>query len=306
MAPLYDLNEFDWAQSSKRKTWALGNGMWPTFWSLGGTLDDIYHSAEDWCSQLNGIKTGWLIWNAHPQWCYAQQKIVRDLGWTPIVGGDPRLQKPPLIDESRWIDFNRVLRIPYMGPMFPVEFVFLWIEKLAFFHSDLILRYSDFRDISTKFSAVRNGATCATSTFRIGRFWRRPPRAWELIGCTTSGASQSQYNVGAGWWGNISEHPNCTSEKEKAARENLYWDHGTGILYWKQKYAGNLSLIPLRRVAYGHFSPASKPKKFFRLSDDREGRRLKDQIDHNTSLEAACKEVGLDYTYLMSGLINSR
>lgn len=284
-----------------RQVWQLGNGVWTTFNSFEGSLGDIEIAAEDWLKQLNGVTCGWLVWNAHPEWCYAQQRMVDNLGWTPIVGGDPRLPKPPMIDSAVFVDFNRVLKLPYMGPMFPVEFAFMWISKICFFHSDLLLTDKSLRSISNIFETLKKGGTCAVSTFRFGKFWKRAPRAWELIGCTTAGASRNQFHFGAGWWCKISDHPNCPSDVERKKRAELYWDHGAGVLYWKRKYGGNLTLIPLRKVAYGHFSPASKKQQYKRLSNDDKGRILKQQLDANISLESACQELGLDYEYLIDG-----
>jgi len=43
-------------------------------------------------------------------------------------------------------------------------------------------------------------------------------RYWELVSCTTQGASRDQFDRGSGWWRHIECHPSCTDPAERARR----------------------------------------------------------------------------------------
>ena len=79
-------------------------------------------------------------------------------------------------------------------------------------------------------------------------------RYFELVGCTTRGASESQFVNGSGWWRNIEYHPNCPDAAEKARRAPYFYDHGVGIMYWKRHYGGRVHAIPPWSVREEHFA----------------------------------------------------
>ncbi len=79
----------------------------------------------------------------------------------------------------------------------------------------------------------------------------RSHRYWELLGCITKGASESQFQVGCGWWRNFWKHPNCP-DSEKKKRSKYYYDSGVGIMYWKRKYKGKVYNIKAKWIEEGH------------------------------------------------------
>src|SRR5438876_4443353 len=82
---------------------AIGTGNWKAY-TL--PLERIYAAAGMWRRQLEGVEKPWLCWNVSPRWSLVQQKLVREVGWTPVVGFDPRAGAPPLIAGALLIDFN--------------------------------------------------------------------------------------------------------------------------------------------------------------------------------------------------------
>ncbi|MDB1123715.1 hypothetical protein [Vibrio algarum] len=286
---------------SERARFLFARGGWPAFHRINFDIDLIFSAAEEWKRDLEGLDKAWLVWNAHDDWCSVQQRLVESVGWTPLVGCDPRVGKPTNLSKNAiFYDFNKTLKLPFLHPVFVLEFVFLFIDKLAFWHSDLLLPTEKMQTLADLFDELEDGQTCAVKHWHKKRFWRKPQRAWELVGCTTKNASLNQYEVGSGWWSNIYAHINCPDEKEAIYRKNkVNWDHGAGIKYWKDRYGGDLKYIPLEYVEKGHFSPTSHPKLFARQKHAI-GRDLNSQLDSQTGVTAACNLVGLDYIKLMS------
>lgn len=104
----------------------------------------------------------WLCWNVHDDWCLLQQKLVVRAGWTPVVGFDPRCGPPQkLVREAILIDFNQHLRLPNMLMHVPLEFVFLFADKLAFWHSDLLVPEAIMMETSALFTQLEQGQTAA-------------------------------------------------------------------------------------------------------------------------------------------------
>lgn len=286
---------------SERAQFLFGRGGWPALHRINYDIDLIYQAAEEWKKDLEGIEKPWLVWNAHDDWCIVQQKLIETAGWTPLVGCDPRIGKPSQLSKNAvYYDFNKTLKLPFLHPVFVLEFVFLFIEKLAFWHSDLLIPERKMKILAQQFSELKDGQTSAVKLWRRSRFWREPERAWELVGCTTKSASRHQFEVGSGWWCNVYAHINCNSQQESEYRKSkLCWDHGAGIKYWKDKYGGDLQYIPLSFVEKGHFSPTSHPNLFKRLNHD-VGRDLQTQLNSQFGVSAACKKVGIDYIKLIN------
>jgi hypothetical protein len=280
---------------SERAQFLFGRGAWGAFKLVGADISTIKTAAKGWAAGMSGIKRPWLVWNAHHDWCYLQQQLVESVGWTPVVGFDPRVGAPQRLTQSAvLLDFNADLRLTFMHPVFVLEFVYLFADKLAFWHSDLLLPVERLSVLAQRFETLQRGETIATSFWRPKRFWRRPDRAWELLGCTTREASRHQFETGTGWWSNIDEHINCpTSDEARRRKKSISWDHGGGILYWKRKYKGRLKAIPLSQIEDGHFSPTSHPLLYKRIGD-RKMRFLKEQLDCTIPLDLACSHVGID------------
>lgn len=281
--------------NSERGRFLFGRGEWTAFRNVGARMSDIEAAAVNWTSALRGIEKPWLVWNAHPDWCWVQQNLVESVGWTPVVGFDPRVGAPDRLTRNAVVvNFNADLGLTYMHPVFVLEFVFLFVDRIAFWHSDLLLPTETLAPIVRRFEAIEQGETIATSTWRLSRFWRRPGRVWELLTCTTREASRQQFELGSGWWSNICAHINCPSDAEAERRKTaIWWDHGGGILYWKRRYGGRLKTIPISQIEGGHFSPTSQPNRFRRVGV-MTTRYLKDQLDQTIPLESACAHMGIE------------
>lgn len=68
-----------------------GTGHWKAFRALDMDVEFVFSAAKDWKRQLKGVDKGWLCWNVDPDWCLIQQRLVESVGWTPVVGFDPRV-----------------------------------------------------------------------------------------------------------------------------------------------------------------------------------------------------------------------
>src|SRR5579864_5771459 len=127
----------------------LGHGSWKHYTF---PLDTIYRAAAEWKEVLAGIEKPWLCWNVSPRWCVLQQRLVQEVGWTPVVGFDPRSGPPPVVPGGVLIDFNRHFRFPMMFYMFPLEFTFLFAPRLAFWHADLLCRTSRMKQLADTYN----------------------------------------------------------------------------------------------------------------------------------------------------------
>lgn len=232
-----------------------GVGNWRAF---DLPLERVFEAAERWRGLVEPIDKPWLCWNVEPGWCLLQQKLVSGAGWTPIVGFDPRVGPPPLLDESILVDFNEEFNFPTLYPHFVLEFVFLFAKRLAFWHSDLLLDETRMRHFAELFAQVPDGEMMATYS-RGGGFRRFIPllhRYWELIGCTTRGASQSQFEHGTGWWLHYYAHPNFSGTVHLQSQR---WECGFGINAWRMNYGGIAKKIPVDLVRDGHFTRIGNP-----------------------------------------------
>src|SRR5438105_4818368 len=66
------------------KAVAKGHGNWAC-WDAG-ELDRLLAIADGWARQLPPGDRYWLCWNNDDVWCRLQQRLVLDVGWTPVVG----------------------------------------------------------------------------------------------------------------------------------------------------------------------------------------------------------------------------
>ena len=275
-----------------------GQGNWRAFRAIGFDLSRVEQAAERWANGLRGVTRPWLCWNVDGDWCLVQQKLVTAVGWTPVVGFDPRVGPPKrTVDTAVVIDFNEGLNLPTLYPHFPLEFVFRFCDRLAFWHSDLLVRLDLLRKLANRFASIKDGETIATYQKQGLRyaFTNKQRRYWELIGCTTRGASLSQFQSGCGWWMSFREHPNCASEAEKIRRSAYYWDHGAGIYYWHKRYSGHATLIRDSGIHEGHFTKIGNRnyERTYPPNASDAQRMMSEELVRNFDLRKACAMLGL-------------
>lgn len=278
-----------------------GQGNWDTFRKAGLDLSKIMEIAKSWAPHFRGVERPWLCWNVDEDWCLVQQRLVASVGWTPVVGFDrPSARPARSIPGAIVIDFNEGIGLPVLYPHFPLEFAFLFTDRLAFWHSDLLLRPQLMRTMASRFAALRDGQTAATRCDPGLRhmFTLKKQRYWELIGCTTRAASRSQFENGCGWWMEFWNHPNGP-EIERADRRRYYWDHGTGIYYWHKRKHGDVVVIKDKAIHEGHFTKIGKKdyKSAFARNTPDSQRVMKQELKDNFDLIAACQKLGLSDLY---------
>ena len=239
----------------------VGQGNWQAFEAVRFDINRVYDAAEGWSRALSGIEKPWLCWNIDSDWCLAQQRLVTRAGWTPVIGFDPRVGPPrDAVPGAVAIDFNKGLNLPVMYPHFVMEFAFLIADRLAFWHSDLLVRLPLFLSIAKEFDNLRDGETMVTKNPRSRRqvLTGTHKRHWELIGCTTRAASRSQFENGAGWWMGFAYHPSCPAT-DRIRRLKEYWDHGAGIFYWNKRCGGRVKVIRGQDIHEGHCTMIGNP-----------------------------------------------
>jgi len=243
-------------KTGQEKHRAKGVGNWAC-WD-GHELDQLSAAAARWAAQLPPGDRYWLCWNNCDDWCRLQQRLVLEVGWTPIVGVDrSQVPQPTILPGAIGIDFQAGLPVPNTWMHFPLELVFDWADRLAFWHSDVLLPLAAMRDYAQQFERLRGPVTAAVFSRRRllrPRTWDNADRWFEVIGCTTREASFSQFRHGAGWWRNFQNHPNCGPVTELA---NYHWDHGGGIRYWERAHSGKVDR--LRFKSCYHFSHYDRP-----------------------------------------------
>ena len=277
------------------RRYAAGKGGWHAIsteeFAAARTL-----AAGPWREALEGVEYPWLCWNVADEWCLVQQRVVQSAGWTPVVGFDPRAGAPPLIKGAILVDFNAGLDFPILQMTIPMELVFLFAPRLAFWHSDLLVREPLFRQLADRFRQMPDGATAAvdsrTRWFRRLRGSNRG-RFWELIGCTTRGASADQFAKGCGWWRRVNYHPNCPNDEgERAARQTYGGDHGGGILVWKERHGGQVEPIRARPLHEGHCTRIGN-KEYKPQSPINARKDLSRDLVYNYDLGEVCRRMGL-------------
>ncbi|MDH3601493.1 MAG: hypothetical protein OEU26_17920 [Candidatus Tectomicrobia bacterium] len=247
----------------KKEGW-IGTGSWAAF--PKDRVDSIFKAAAYWKETLKCIEKPWLCWSVDPEWCLIQQKLVAAVGWTPVVGMDYRSKKPEVISDAVELDFNKTLNLPGMWMHFPLEFVFLFADKLAFWHSDVLVPIGRLREVVRQFDKIPNGKMVgiyldrqiSISGLKARLKGQKPiPRWFEGLGCTTKEASKSQFDNGCGFWRRIELHPNA---QEKIIQRNPHWEHGVGIYYWMKYFGGEVDNLCIDIDPY-HYSRAGKYHK---------------------------------------------
>jgi hypothetical protein len=265
-----------------------GTGHW-RFWDR--SEEEVKIAAKQWARAIEGIERPWLCWNMNDRWCLLQQKLVAEVGWTPVVGWDPNCGAEPakLVPGAVAVDFNSVLKLQVLYQHVPLEFVFLWADRLAFWHADVIMPRAKMEAAAARFESLRDGEMAAVKTYGGMRNLLRTKyhRYWEVLGCTTRGASFDQYKNGCGWWRGFQEHPNApleASERERRAR--YYDDHGCGVRYWKHFRGGRVQDLGERWIAKEHFSVIT-------VNDYRRGSSKSEEMDINFDLPAIAQRFGI-------------
>lgn len=265
-------------------------------------LDDVLAVAEGWGHHLRGVSKPWLCWHVDKDWSLVQQAMVVDVGWTPVVGGDPRAGRPPVHRQAVAIDFNHGLDLPAMSPMFVLEFIHMFADRLAFWHSDLLIRPEKMMVLASLFDDLCDGEMAAVISYGGWRnFLRyRGHRYWELVGCSTRGASSDQFHKGCGWWMNFAHHPNTpTNKSERERRQKYYWDHGVGIMYWSRRYRRRVVAIKQSFVDEGHCTRINK-KNYQSNSPNNSKRNLSNDLSKNFDLKKVCSSLNLSKVYLQA------
>ena len=275
-----------------------GQGNWRAFGLCGLPLEMVMEAAEAWRAQLRGIRRAWLCWHVSEDWSLVQQRLVSSIGWTPVVGFDPRVGAPrQLVKDAVVVDFNRGIGLPVLYPHFPLEFAFHFVEdRLAFWHSDLLIRRSKFEPLGRRFETLTDGETAATWVFPGWRnmLLKRQIRYWELVGCTTPAASRDQFEKGTGWWKTFWDHPNCPNERERQRRRRQYWDHGTGIYYWHRFCGGRVVTVNGKPLEEGHCTRINNPSFKPSTPIERDAQRLmRSDLAANFDLLEVCGRLEL-------------
>jgi len=60
----------------------VGKGNWAGF---DVPLENIYKAAAEWRQALAGVTRPWLCWNVSDRWCGLQQRLIQEVGWTPVI-----------------------------------------------------------------------------------------------------------------------------------------------------------------------------------------------------------------------------
>jgi hypothetical protein len=270
----------------------MGTGNWAAF---NLPIEQVYEAASQWKQRLAGVEKPWLCWNVSPRWCYLQQRLVTEAGWTPVVGFDPRAGAPPLAPGAILIDFNESFGLPVMWLHFPLEFAFLFAARLAFWHADLLCRLPVMQKLADLFSSLDEGKMAAVLDRGGRRNWLnfRSHRYWELCGCTTRRASESQFYNGAGWWRHIEAHIKCTVPEEREERAKYSYDSGVGIMYWQRRYSGYVVPIRIGLVKEGHCSEIGSRNYKASAKHNSAMRSLPAELDANYSIEEVARRLGI-------------
>ena len=266
-----------------------GTGNWRAF-KL--PMEAVQRASEQWRAAVGNADRLWLCWNVNSRWCLLQQKLVTEAGWVPVVGWDPNCGEgppPAVLPNAIAIDFNALLGLPALFMHVPLEFAFLWCRKLAFWHSDLLLDREQMRDAATRFEALQDGEIAAVYSYGglKNLLRRKSHRYFELLGCTTRGASQDQFEKGCGWWRGFDRHVNApTDPAERARREGYYREHGIGIRYWEEHCGGKVQALSERAYARNHFS-VNTVKQY------RKGRNKSEEMEINFDLDRITRDLGI-------------
>jgi hypothetical protein len=238
---------------AERTIGRVGSGNWDAF--PIARLAEIYDAAEHWARELKGIEKPWLCWCVSNSWSVLQQKLIRYVNWTPIVGHDTNISKPVVIPGAIYVDFNAQLRLPRLYPHFVLEWIFLFADRLAFWHSDFLLSREDMMKAARCFEELQQGELAMPWNYSapimrlLGAFRSisNDNRLFEVVGCNTREASRQQFEEGTGFWRHPEKHPN----NKRLAKDFSQWEHSVGVSLWARRHPDKLKL-PRVDIRTGH------------------------------------------------------
>ena len=281
-----------------RQAGKIGTGNWDAFPAEQVCL--VLEAAEAWKDAMASVPRPWLCWCVDEDWCLVQQRLVAAVGWTPVVGTDGRVPTPRTIPGALFVDFNARLQLPVMWMHFVLDFVHCFCEKLAFWHSDVLPPVPIMEKIAGQFESIEDGQLVAVKRYKatlgdvIRRLRkRRPPfykRWFEVVGCTTAGASDDLFENGCGWWRTFHLHPNA---QESVRRAKFHWEHGVGIWLWHTRFGGRAHDLCVNIFPY-HYS-AGHP--LYDRRHDQDGRLAdskRTELRRSFDLAAIVSNLGLD------------
>ena len=286
----------------------LGNANWRAFQALkvGHPQQlnfDIKDVIEDWKIQIGWIEKPWLVWSVDEDWAYVQQQLVESVGWIPIVGYDPRKGVPTkLTSNAILVDFNRVMKLPILYMHFPLDYIHEFLPRLAFWHSDLLVRPEKMTHVADVFANLSDNEIAMCNLTKIKNPILRALtgnglnlKLFELVGCINAKASLDIQSKGLSMWQGWYYHPLCPSEEEFKKRQKWHYDHGTGLLYWMKKYGGKVKIIQESYLDEGHFSRTSKDS-FKVVSPNNEGRDTGVDLKVNYDVYALAEQMNIPVT----------
>jgi hypothetical protein len=267
-----------------KKAGRIGTGNWKAF--PADRIQEVRVAAATWKSALADIERPWLCWCVDDQWCSLQQRLVLQTGWTPVVGTDGNVAQPTVIPGSVFIDFNQILKLPLMWMHFPLEFAFLYSRRLAFWHSDVLPPVSVMRAVAAEFDTLGDGQFMGVRIGRVGPLWQfrrllqgkpsRYSRWYEVIGCTTEGASRSQFDQGCGWWRHPEHHPNARLDR---LPKSPHWEHGVGIALWEELFGGTARQLTTDVTPFHYSASSSSTRSPLRGAVESKSAELKVRVD---------------------------
>ena len=203
-------------------------------------LPEIHRVAKRWAESLKGTEKPWLCWCVSHPWCVLQQRLVQSVGWTPVVGNDTNIEKPVVLPGSVYINFNEELKLPRLLMYFILEWIFLFADRLAFWHVDFLLSKRDMAKAAKCFEDLRQGeiampwnrSNLILRSLAPFRPINNDNRLFEVIGCNTREASRQQYQEGLGFWRHAERHPNNTS----LTADFPHWEHSVGVSLWARRH----------------------------------------------------------------------
>ncbi|TWT89740.1 hypothetical protein Mal64_01190 [Pseudobythopirellula maris] len=273
-----------------------GDGNWLV--APDDMVDRVREAAESWRGALSGVVRPWLCWCVDEEWSVAQQRLVADAGWTPVVGSDSPGRVGSLVDGAIAVDFAGDLGLVKMRPHFVIEFAFLLADRLAYWHSDVLLPPALMREAAQQFEWIAPGGQCGVvekpGLGTIVERWRRGhrlfwSRVFEVIGCVTAEASRSQFDEGLGLWRNTHWHPHAGPA---ARRSPPHYEFGVGWGRWARRHPESFTRLGFDIEPY-HFTQINNPG-YKSVVDPRDKRRFKgEELRRNYDLQQLCRELGI-------------
>jgi hypothetical protein len=219
-------------------------------------------AAQGWTAQLRGIERPWLCWCVSPRWCLVQQRLIQEVGWTPVIGWDTNITTPVLLAGSVAVDFNAALQMPRAFLYFFLEWIFLMgVDRLAFWHVDLLLSQRDMARAAHCFAALQPGQIAlpwnrSNRVLRTLAPYRRVQnenRLFEVVGCVTADASRQQYAEGLGFWRHVECHPHASVPPGWAINTGprANWEHSVGLTLWAKRHPAQ-HVLPGVDMKTGH------------------------------------------------------